>query len=288
MLHNGIKETTTSTGAVLTLTAETGFARFSGAFSVGDIVSYSLSNGDNWEWGVGAYTASNQLTRPTNPMATLDAGVYDNTTPAQLTLSGTTTVLCTAMAGAIQPPMHAVAGANYLRKFIANAYVLGGSSNSQNYFTSNPRFNIFPWRHDFSGVINSFSVYVTVPESGKTMRWGLYACDATGRPGKLIVESGDMSTASTGRVTNSITPIMLPPGWYYMAGHSNATNVAVHGTSVPTVGHAPWGMIDTSPIVAYTTATAFGASMPDPCPDPNSVLIYTTSVYVAGVTLGAA
>lgn len=88
---NFTKESTSTTGAVLTLTlAEiTGWARLSAVSSIaiGDTFEYVIFNGNNKEVGIGTKQASNTLDR-TTPIATLDAGVYDDSSPVKLTLVG--------------------------------------------------------------------------------------------------------------------------------------------------------------------------------------------------------
>lgn len=90
-----IKETTATTGTgTVTLSAISGWARFSNAFSVSDVVPYIIldANG-NKETGFGTVGASNTLAR-TTPSSTLVGSTYDNTTPTAITLSGSATVLC--------------------------------------------------------------------------------------------------------------------------------------------------------------------------------------------------
>lgn len=89
---NLVKEGTSTTGTgTLTLTAMTGWARFADAYAVSDVVPYAIENGDNKEVGLGTVGASNTLAR-TTVLATLVAGVYDDTSPVAITLSGSSTV----------------------------------------------------------------------------------------------------------------------------------------------------------------------------------------------------
>lgn len=89
---NLVKEGTSTTGTgTLTLTAMTGWARFADAYAVSDVVPYAIENGDNKEVGLGTVGAGNTLAR-TTVLATLVAGVYDDTSPVAITLSGNSTV----------------------------------------------------------------------------------------------------------------------------------------------------------------------------------------------------
>lgn len=84
---------TTGNGLTLTLTAKTGFARFSDVWAAGTSVRYTIRNGNNAEHGIGTVQAGNTLDR-TTPVVTLVAGVYDNTSPVRITLSGSSVVSC--------------------------------------------------------------------------------------------------------------------------------------------------------------------------------------------------
>lgn len=67
VLKSRVKETTSSTGTgAFTLAgAVNGFQAFSAVMSVGDITYYSVTDGTDWEIGVGTYSAENTITRTT-------------------------------------------------------------------------------------------------------------------------------------------------------------------------------------------------------------------------------
>lgn len=89
-----VAETTATAGTgTLTLAQLAGFARFSDRFSINDLVYYAIRNGANWEVGKGTVGAANTLAR-TTPLFTLVAGVADATTPAAITLAGSSIVRC--------------------------------------------------------------------------------------------------------------------------------------------------------------------------------------------------
>lgn len=99
MLSNGIKEKTATTGAgTITLSAVTGFARFSD-IATGHPASYAIKDGNNWEWGIGTVGASNTLAR-TVITARLVAGTYTSSGATAITLaSGNAEVICTEHTG---------------------------------------------------------------------------------------------------------------------------------------------------------------------------------------------
>ncbi len=89
---NLVKATSATTGTgTITLSALTGWALFSAAYADASVVPYLIENGDNKEVGLGTVGAGNTLAR-TTVLATLVGGVYDDTSPVAITLSGTSTV----------------------------------------------------------------------------------------------------------------------------------------------------------------------------------------------------
>ena len=88
---NLVKAASSTTGTgTLTLSSVVGWAPFS-VYSVGDVVPYAIYNGDNKEVGLGTVGAGSTLAR-TTVLATLVSGSYDDTSPAAITLAGTSTV----------------------------------------------------------------------------------------------------------------------------------------------------------------------------------------------------
>lgn len=95
---NGVQETSSTSGTgTLTLASVAGFTTFAAVFSPGDLVPYAISNGNNWEWGIGTVGASSTLAR-TSVLSKLEAGVYTSGGTTALSLSGTASVYCTLTA----------------------------------------------------------------------------------------------------------------------------------------------------------------------------------------------
>lgn len=68
MLADRVKDTTTSTGTgnvTLSGSPPTGFQAFSAAFQTGDVFSYCIEGGAEWEVGRGYLSASTTLVRDT-------------------------------------------------------------------------------------------------------------------------------------------------------------------------------------------------------------------------------
>lgn len=94
-IGNLIKEsiTTTGTGLNMALAAITGFARYSDQFPVDTLVEYAVRDGNDWEEGIGTVKTGNTLDR-TTPLATYVSGVYDDSSPSRINLSGSAVVAC--------------------------------------------------------------------------------------------------------------------------------------------------------------------------------------------------
>ncbi len=95
---NWVEETTntTGTGAVTLGNAVTGQTTFVQAFGTGvtDVI-YSIESGNNRETGIGSYNGTTEVLTRTTPRSTLVAGIYDDTSPTPINLTGTSTVRCT-------------------------------------------------------------------------------------------------------------------------------------------------------------------------------------------------
>ena len=111
LIKDLIRETTATTGEALTLTLiqDIRYGRFADAASVGQSVYYVVRNGDNTELGIGTVQAGNTFDR-TTPLVTVVGGVYDDTTPVKITLSGTSAVALAPTASALNDIISDITG----------------------------------------------------------------------------------------------------------------------------------------------------------------------------------
>lgn len=69
---------------------------------------------------------------------------------------------------------------------------------------------------NFEGVtVTSLGVEVTIAVTGSVTRIAMYEYESEARVGRLIVDSGQISTSSTGHRTGSISQF-VHQGWYYL------------------------------------------------------------------------
>lgn len=209
MLANGVKETTTTTGTgTVTLAAVTGAARFSQAFSVGDIASYAIKDGDNWEWGIGTVSAGNTLAR-TAITATLVSGTYTATGATAITLSGSAEVLCAEHTGNTIAGVTPRNGTRFIAGHLTNQVLTSSTG------TSTGTVALMPFtapRRKFQ--LNSLGLLVTTLGASGTVVLGLYS-DNAGVPGTLLT-SCTIDSSTTGRKSASVsTALRLIPGQMY-------------------------------------------------------------------------
>lgn len=274
MNNNWAKETTTTTGTGnVTISASSGFPRLSAVVGLNKFFTYAIlddSTGAPIESGMGYLSDANTLVR-TKIIETMVSGTYDNTSPAAVTLAaGTKRVICSASAAMLDvvlPTVGNVSGAKYInngcfmaRNELADAFDL--NADGKNWY--------FPWKHRYGGVVDAFYAYVSTAESGKILRLGLYETGSDGNPGKLVVEGSSIDLGSTGAKLATFTPMVIPPGWYYISTLTSATTAKIYG-SLATVSEGilestPWGFWANGSAGMAAAATAMQATtaMPNP------------------------
>jgi len=212
MLGNFIKETTATTGVgTVTLSAVTGFSRFSDQFSIGRLVAYAIEDGSNRETGIGTLGASNTLAR-TVLLSKLEAGVYSESPASGLTLSGSATVFLAPDRSALFAGFGGIATDAEL--YSAHVVLSAAPNRSQSdslgevvYFT--------PFLLLGRAKIKALSANCSAVGAGAISRFGLYSVGKDGLPDRLLVQTGNVDAASTGVKVASVTPTILAPGWYY-------------------------------------------------------------------------
>lgn len=248
MLANWVKCTTTTSGVGdLTLSSVTGFPTLDDVLSVGQIVAYSILNSNDQpvEEGIGAYSATNTLTR-TYPCATYISGIYDNTAPSAASLTGTNTVILSSVRG-MAPTLPQIDTAAAARYYSTPSHQLSGSSRT---VVAGDLIAV-PFLYTAARPVDAFALEVTTLGTSAVARVGLYSVGANGLPAKLLIESADIDCSTTGVKVATFGAVSIPPGWYYILLTCKTANVGVRGYN--------GGSVDKLPLTNMLGQSAFNA-----------------------------
>lgn len=221
MLANGVKETTTTTGTgTITLSAASGFARFSDWCAVGEFVDYAIESGSDREWGVGRVAAGNTFER-TIVTATITSGTLAKYPDTGLSLSGTSTVFCTAHSATVGPSRGGNTMGTLAPGVVSSAHLVStadfGSSVSAS-AGNRLQWVPFVWPPGCRRHIASLKVYVTATGTATKMRIGILKPlgDTLGSL-QLLTQTEDISIDTTGAKTSTLSsPIVVPENRFMM------------------------------------------------------------------------
>lgn len=176
---------TSGTGDLVLTTAVTGFTTIAAVFANNDKLFYSVIDGNNREVGLGTFDAVNgEITRD-KIFETIVAGVFDNTSPTAISLSGTAVVSVSPSIQALTTHMPTWKRINSIpaqndspyADFPAFAVMIGGIKIP--YFASAPANNesiqiIIPVGHDVAENTELFMGVHWAPNdnSAGVVRWG--------------------------------------------------------------------------------------------------------------------
>ena len=228
MLANWVKQATATTGTgTMTLgSAETSYVTFGDQFSDGDVVYYSIEDGNDREIGIGTYTVSGTTLSRDTVLETLVSGTFDNTSPAAINLSGSAIVSVSENSAAIvSNSPNAITGDNaqiwngLLISSAAAATVVIGADEQQAY----------AFRLMQSSDIASIAVNVVTADGSGLASLGVtkivngipgdtYICNAT-----IDITSGGVKTVTVGQV--------LEAGYYAIHIVTDSATAAFTGVS---------------------------------------------------------
>ena len=214
MLGNFVKETSATTGTgTVTLSSVAGFSRLSDQFAVGRLVAYAIEDGSDRETGLGTVGSGNTLER-TVVLSKLVSGVYSEYPGSGLSLSGSAKVflspdrasLLSGFAGVVTDTEHH--SAHVVRSALPNRSQPDALSE---YVFLTPFLLLGRMK------VKALSAYCSEASAGAITRLGLYSAGKDGLPDRLIVQTGNIDSASTGAKVASVSSTVLAPGWYYTA-----------------------------------------------------------------------
>lgn len=227
MLGNWVQQTTTTTGTGnLTLSAVTGLPGFYDLFGATGYFAYEIlddATGAPLEAGIGHMSDATTLVRD-RVTASYSSSVYDNTSPATISLAaGTKRVICALEEGSASPAIPNVQNAFGQRLIIPDGIQLAGNTKA----LGSNQMVLSCLRWNCGREIASLMCEITTLSGAGTdhLQLGIYALDHNGLPGPLLCRTGDIAPNTTGVKTASLAGgnFRLPPGWYWFAMMSNVT-----------------------------------------------------------------
>lgn len=208
MLANGVKETTTTTGTgTVSLSAVSGFPRFSQGLAVGQFVDYAIKSGNNWEWGFGRVAAGNTLERY-RVTAKFEGGTYTKNPATGVNLSGTSEVFGTVhdsslgVSGRADSPV-------VFNALHAQTSAFGGSANIN--FPN--RLIVFPWLWPLGVDRVATGIKINVGTVGTATQVVLALIDygAAFASSKVLASTGPIAVNTTGLKTATFSaPVYCP------------------------------------------------------------------------------
>lgn len=265
MFANRVKETTTTTGTGnLTLAgAATNFETFNSAFGLNRRFGYFIVDATNnvWEAGIGYLSAATTLVRET----VLDNS--SNTTTALTLAAGTKDVICSPSENLLIPGLPTIRNPNSLGKVMLPFNLEAAQGNAVT--VTADRLYLVPVLYLQAGLVSAMKVYVSTAVASSKARMGLYEMASDGAPGRLILESGDITTTTTGMLSAAaLANARVRPGWYYLAliaSGAVAFNKFNDGSGWK-CGTNPCGTTATGNAIfsLYDTIAAGWTALPDP------------------------
>jgi len=291
MLGYGIKETTSTTGTgTLTLAAVTGFPRFASVFSVGELVMYSILDGSGHpiETGIGTVGASNTLAR-SRVTATYSSGTYNDVNPTAVSLTGTSTVICTGIPSGFATTMPGINATQTYSGSAAQRVLMDSRLNfgsTGNVTLSANALYMVPFYLATECVATGIAARIVSGVAGKSMRAGLYRLDANASPALLVDETGSISVATSGvNWSGSFAANhKLAPGWYCIAVVSDGAPAI--GSVASHILVSPVGILSTNSVLTPSSynygSHAYGAL---PATPPTAVTAGSTQHPAVGLTI---
>lgn len=214
MIGNFIKEATSTTGTgTVTLTSVAGFSRFSDQFAAGALVAYAIEDGNNRETGIGTVASGNTLER-TVVLSKLDGGTYSEYPASGLSLSGSAKVFLSPDRASLLSGFAGVATDAEI--YSAHAVTSSAPNRSQGDGFGDCVY-LMPFLLLGRMRVKALSAYCSAAAAGSITRLGLYSAGKDGLPDSLIVQTGNIDSASTGAKVASVSSTVVAPGWYYTA-----------------------------------------------------------------------
>ena len=214
MYGNWVRQqtTTSGTGTITLGSASTGYITVGDVYSDGDLVPYTIQDGNNRERGLGTYTASGTTLARTLVLETLVSGVHDRIAPTAITLSGGTAIVTVSPSNASSYP---VAPAPQDPTTLSSAHMPTHPGGVTAAITANRQVAL-PFQLLYPLRCNEIRTYLAAGDAGSTSRVGLSRMDQNGRPMDGYIVEGAIDSTTSGAKSFSFTAVDLLPGWYFI------------------------------------------------------------------------
>lgn len=266
MLASWVQQGTSTTGTgTITLdgTPSAGFQAFSNAFTTGDVVQYTIEDGNNREVGIGTLTtgASWTLSRDTI-LEKLDSGTYTKLPATGLTLSGSAVVGVAATSSNLINNTPVFTANPLVNNRVVSAEYSGVTLNSA---MTADRLEFYPIYLSAPIKFNAIEVFVSTADAASTdCRVGIYLPDDTGAPDRLLA-SGTFDATTTGAKQASLgATYYLPPGNYWQAVKCDSSSISMRrDEDIRAHGHI-WCGVDNALSRCYPHKSSVTGALPDP------------------------
>ncbi len=220
MLANQIKETVSAAPLLGDILLGGKFSNkyiaFSQKFEDGDPVYYKAEDGDDSELGIGIYNSTADSITRTTPLETTDSGVYDDTSPAVISLTSATIVHVVGLAQTQNGKARVIESTD--KYFTAdNIIYLGDLGKGGGAFTAaagriTARYYYFAHRT----LITTLGAEVRTASASGNFDISIYGLKPGSiNGGDLLSSTGNLATDATGVISATLgTPLNLAAGWY--------------------------------------------------------------------------
>lgn len=266
MLASWVRQSTSTTGTgTITLdgTPASGFVGFSDAFSTGEVVNYTIEDGNNRETGIGTLTTGASWTLSRDVIhETLVSGTYSKMPATGISLSGSAVVSVSANASTSQIGTQVLqtrygSSSNWTNLLRVTEI---GSGSTQ---TPAERTYAVPFTVDTLVEITNHAIEIVTADGAATSSAiGIYDADENENPNNLL-GSGSIDVTTTGVKSVTYSPaLVLTPGKYFAAVVSDGSPYWRSVAGIATDGI-------TSASSKLSAAKASTPTLPDPFGTPS-------------------
>ena len=288
---NGARATTTTTGTGdLTLSSVSGAPTFNQVYGLSRRFPYTILDNSSppqfIEAGIGYLSGTTTLVRE-KIFSTFTSSTFDDVSPGAASLAaGTYNIVTPPMAELMS---EAAKGVNRnaslaFSKVLFSQHFTVHNASSTGYTAVANRLVMIPCWLNTSAECDALAVRVGTGVASTNIRLGIYDSTPDFHPGKLLGETGSLSsaTSSTDVFGTLGATIRLNPGWYFTAFVSNGApavgRITAGGEVFNNMGVAAGNLMQA--VGAFYATHTFGA-LPDPAPTTSLTTITAGAAYPA-------